>query len=797
MPQIEGNFRLALICGGPSQERGISLNSARSVMDHLASPFIKVIPIYVDWQKQFYQLSPAQLYSNTPADFDFKLSQTNFKLDFVALEKLLKTVDIIFPVIHGAFGEDGELQALFEHLGLPFVGHSSACCKKMFNKYQAAEVLKSHGFAILPRIILSNGLENSQHTIDDFFRQHDLKRAIVKPAAGGSSIGVYSVTTPQEAYLRLKEIFTRELDCNGLVEAFCIGKEFTIVVFENKEGEPISLIPTEVELVDKYNEIFDYRKKYLPTNQAAYHTPPRFSPSIVDHIRLQAEQIFKIFGMRDFVRIDGWVTEQGDLFFNDINPISGLEQNSFLFRQAAVLGMTHRQALEYIIKRACQRYELVFPIEEKKAQNTSRFPIYVLFGGQNTERQVSLMSGTNVWLKLLQSKRYFPNPFLFDHQEYVWELPYSFTLNHTVEEIYNNCLHAQREEKIWQKMIAAIQLKLGIESSIHLLPQKMSLSQFLNYAQKNQAFVFIAMHGGKGEDGTLQRDLELFQVPFNGSNSNVSALCMDKYLTGQIIQRLANSDIFSIPKKSIAVAQFNKYSLIELEVFWQKWCQELSSQRLLIKPRCDGCSAGVVLLQSAQDLKLYCHFLNQKLPFIPSFSFVNQTGPIEMPSTLNGEYLLEPYIETDRIIIEQGKLHHISKGGWIEFTVGVLEQRGNYHAMNPSITIAEGAILSLEEKFQGGTGINLTPPPIEILSPSATQKIKHLVEQAAKGLGIQNYARLDIFFNRFTEKMILIEANTLPALTPSTVIYHQGLAEEPPLTPLSLLEQIIASKLNL
>jgi D-alanine-D-alanine ligase-like ATP-grasp enzyme len=63
-------------------------------------------------------------------------------------------------------------------------------------------------------------------------------------------------------------------------------------------------------------------------------------------------------------------------------------------------------------------------------------------------------------------------------------------------------------------------------------------------------------------------------------------------------------------------------------------------------------------------------------------------------------------------------------------------------------------------------------------------------------LGIENYARLDIFFNRMTEKMILIEANTLPGLTPSTVIYHQGLAEEPSLTPLALLEKIIASKFS-
>ena len=66
-------FKLAVICGGPSQERGISLNSARSVMDHLKSSSLAIIPLYVDRQKQFYLISPDQLYSNTPADFDFKL----------------------------------------------------------------------------------------------------------------------------------------------------------------------------------------------------------------------------------------------------------------------------------------------------------------------------------------------------------------------------------------------------------------------------------------------------------------------------------------------------------------------------------------------------------------------------------------------------------------------------------------------------------------------------------------------------------------------------------------------------
>lgn len=789
-------FKLAVICGGPSQERGISLNSARSVMDHLKGPNLEIVPLYVDCRKEFYQISPAQLYSNTPADFDFKLDQTAIRLNHSSLERFLKNVDLVFPLIHGAFGEDGDLQALLETFQVPFVGHDHACCKWMFRKHQAAETLRQNGFATLPQLLLSDRHDNLLSAIEHFFRYHDLQRAIVKPTVGGSSIGVYSVTSPQEAYNRVQDIFSSGLDRHALLEPFCEGSEFTVVVFENEEGEPVAFIPTEVELNYENNQIFDYRKKYLPTNQATYHTPPRFSQALVEEIRLQAEKIFKLFGMRDFVRLDGWILLDGSLYFTDINPISGLEQNSFLFRQASILGMTHREALEYILKRACKRYGLKFPSAEIKVSNHSKLPVYVLFGSGNAERQVSLMSGTNVWLKLLQSDLHTPTPFLFDFQGNIWELPYSYTLNHTVEEIYINCCAALEENITWKNLIEKICRKLGIEIPSYRRPQNMSLTDFLNRAQKQNAFVFIAMHGGDGENGTLQSHLEKYQIPFNGSNSKPSALCMDKYLTGQVIEGLNDPDLLAIPKKCQDLSLLVSFERIDFEIFWQDLNNELGSRRLIVKPRNDGCSAGIVLLQSAHDLERYCRFLYDKIAYIPPFSFANQTTPIEMPSSWTGDFLFEPYIEADRIVIQENKLTYSPKEGWIELTVGVLEEKGIYHAMNPSITVAEGAILSLEEKFQGGTGVNLTPPPTEILSSSATEKIKRLVEKAARALGIQNYARLDIFFNRFSEKMILIEANSLPGLTPSTVIYHQGLSEEPSLTPLSFLDKIISSKIN-
>src|SRR5690606_23227721 len=97
----------------------------------------------------------------------------------------------------------------------------------------------------------------------------------------------------------------------------------------------------------------------------------------------------------------------------DFNPISGMEQNSFLFMQAAQIGMSHRDLLQFILKNVCQRYGIPFE-KEITQSNASKKVINVLFGGRTAERQVSIMSGTNVWLKLRNSKKYKSVPHLLD-----------------------------------------------------------------------------------------------------------------------------------------------------------------------------------------------------------------------------------------------------------------------------------------------------------------------------------------------------------------------------------------------
>lgn len=783
-------MRIAVFCGGPSAERGISLNSARSVMDHLTPLGFEIVPIYGDPHRKFYQLSPSQLYSNTPSDFDFKLAQTAQPLDDAALVTLCRSVDLVFPAMHGEFGEDGDLQSWLETHNIPFVGSPSAACRLMFDKATANRHLAQHGFATLPNAhILATDSEATRHDkLRTFFRDYHVTRAVVKPAAGGSSLGVAAVASPEEALQKIEHIFQQGYDHTALVEPFCDGQEFTVLVLENPAREPVALIPTEIELIG--GDIFSFRHKYLPTCHVEYHCPPRFDDRIIGNIQKAAEVLFSFFGMRDFARLDGWLLRDGRVVFSDFNPISGMEQNSFLFIQGSRIGMTHGDMLAHVVASAARRTGIAFkPKPEKKSKSAQK--VRVLFGGTTAERQVSLMSGTNVWLKLMHAPDIVPEPFLLAADDRVWQLPYSYTLNHTVEEIWARCADAEAITERLQHLAPALRTRLGLDSQpVIARPRSLSLDEFCTEAALDHAFVFIALHGGQGEDGTLQAKLEGYGLPHNGSGAAASRLCMDKNETGKAITALHDQNLITAQKISMAIP-----SPGDIEATWSQLTNELGHSDILVKPQRDGCSAGVARLAKAQDLAAYVMAIKNKDAYLEEGALSIHQPLIEMPPHVD-YVLFEPYIVTDQLSIDGVDLRHTPRTGWIELTVGVLESEGHYHALSPSITVAQNAVLSLEEKFQGGTGVNLTPPPASIITTEQSSLIRQAIEKAAKALGIEGYARLDIFFNTKSNQTLLIEANSLPGLTASTVIFHQALAEHPPMIPREFLGKLIQNGLQ-
>lgn len=786
-------LKIGLICGGPSLERGISLNSARSAMDHLESEKIEIVPVYFDSKRKPYKISKAQLYSNTPSDFDFKLHQTATPLTEKTLASLLKTTDIVFPVMHGPFGEDGQIQAFLEKHHIPFVGSGSVACKKAFDKFNANEFIRQHGFFTLPSALLKIYHSDHKKILKKFWRDHKIKRAIVKPASGGSSIGVFSVSTVKEAVEKADLLFSKRMDTRVVVEPFAQGSEFTLIILENRFGLPVALPPTEIETDYTEHQIFDFRKKYLPTRQVTWHCPPRFDKATIEKIQAEAQQLFALFGMRNFGRFDGWVLPDGKIWFCDFNPISGMEQNSFLFQQASRIGLTHNDVLRHIVETACGRHGISFPQASAKMSG-GRKKIKILMGGANSEKQVSLMSGTNVWLKLRRSKKYQPHPYLLDASGSVWQLPYHLCLNHTVEEITENCESYQTAKKKLGEFEERARLQLGLltakDQEEFFEPQKITLKNFI----KDSDFIFIALHGGDGENGNFQKRLKSNKVRFNGPEEKASRLCMDKWNTSKFINALRIKGVTAIPGKVSKTSEMLRFNESDIRSFWRKTRKQLGAETLIVKPRADGCTTGIVHLYSSNDLKKYLRLVSKKAAFIPKHTFRGQLDIIEMPPIPSPELLFEKFVETDILRAKANRLSYQRRTGWIEITAGILARRGRLRALNPSITISEGEVLTVEEKFQGGTGINITPPPANIMKPEVLQKVKKSIEEVAKKIGICGYSRIDTFVNVKNGDLMLIEVNTLPGLTPSTVFYHQGLAENPTLYPRQLLELLVQNK---
>jgi D-alanine-D-alanine ligase-like ATP-grasp enzyme len=202
-----------------------------------------------------------------------------------------------------------------------------------------------------------------------------------KPACSGSSIGVSIAYGLQDALQRAQQIISDGIDSRVVVEAFASGgREFTAIVLDvatppnpetsaphNSRTPPVTLLPTEVELIlDQSSDgvrtpgaIFSYRRKYLPTRQVNYYTPARFPPETVAAIREGAARLFRVLGLRDFARVDGWLLPANStdttIVFSDINLMSGMEQTSFLFQQAAEVGLGHADVLKLVLDTACGR----------------------------------------------------------------------------------------------------------------------------------------------------------------------------------------------------------------------------------------------------------------------------------------------------------------------------------------------------------------------------------------------------------------------------------------------------------
>lgn len=275
-------------------------------------------------------------------------------LEVASIVKLCKThPDVVFPVVHGAMGEDGALQGLLELLGIPYVASGILASALAMNKPVAKRFFASAGLVTAPEICLPRGDANVQASL---VRENLPGAVVVKPASNGSAIGVARVPADAavaELAKALKQAW--EVDPVALVEHWVRGKEVTCGVLDLDDGGPVALPPTEIE--SPYDEFYTYEARYAP-GRSIHHCPARFPDDVLQAIRKAAVVAHTSLGCRDFSRVDFVVGDGANLervTVLEVNTIPGFTGTSLLPEAAAVSGLGFEALCDRLVRKALAR----------------------------------------------------------------------------------------------------------------------------------------------------------------------------------------------------------------------------------------------------------------------------------------------------------------------------------------------------------------------------------------------------------------------------------------------------------
>jgi D-alanine-D-alanine ligase len=773
-----GVTKICLCFGGPSEERNISAGSLKPWVTWLqAEDGVELTVLFFDRRRRAWVLPECYHYTNTCEDFESQLDPDAL-LDPGALDRLFKRQDVVVPLIHGAFGEDGGLQRQLERLGVAYVFSGPAALEQSFDKEVCYGVLRAAGLPV-PAHFSFGASEWARDPEGLFRRARALGRAgpgplcAVKPNRGGSSIGVSLVDDEVRAFVGAVDL-ALSLDERVLIEEVLDGTEFSLIVLDTDQG-PQPLLPTEVEHGAR---LYDTRTKYLHGAGARLHTPLR-EVARIETLREAALLAWSALGLRDMARIDGFYDSAGRTTITDVNGISGMGFSSFGFLQTALAGLGHAELIHALIERAARRAGLVPQARRpRRAADTRR--VHVLFGGPTSERQVSRQSGIFVGL-CLASLGHDVRFHFMDRACRFTEVGLFYALHHDVEEIQALIDAPARRAEI-ERCVAAAALPRapGARGRRGADPLLVGPTTDLPTAVERAEFVFLALHGGPGEDGTLQAALEALGKAYNGPGPECSRLCADKVET---VTRLAALELpgVSVPRQRLVLSD----ELLDWtrrpawRAHFEALQRGLGSARVVVKPARDGCSTGVKLLADEHELQTFVRAVVEMRPQLAAGTFGRGSRALVMPEPPPRRWLFEEaLVEDSGVPLPDGDWNAENLTGWLsarrflELTCAVSElPEGDLRAATPSLTVARADELSLEEKFQQGVGTNLELGAF--LGELPLRSIRERFAAIARALGVRGYARIDGFYDQRADVLYLLEVNTLCALTEATVYYSQ------------------------
>jgi D-alanine-D-alanine ligase len=274
-----------------------------------------------------------------------KALSVNYTVDLCLLdaEALPQALDasrsIVFPALHGGFGEDGRLQALLEAAGIEFCGSDSTASRLCMAKDATKAIASDLGIGV-PQALFFNGADAP---LADMVIEQLGASLVIKPTDQGSSVGLYFTEHRSELGVALSKIERG----NWMIEQRIRGRELTVGVLK---GAAMGI----VEIVSA-SGVYDYKAKYTP-GSTEYRYPAELEAAIEARIKAQAEQLFDACGCRDFARID-FLLEGAQSYFLEINTLPGLTATSLLPKSASCVGFDFESLAGELMAPAIERFE--------------------------------------------------------------------------------------------------------------------------------------------------------------------------------------------------------------------------------------------------------------------------------------------------------------------------------------------------------------------------------------------------------------------------------------------------------
>jgi D-alanine-D-alanine ligase len=326
--------RVAVLAGGRSSEHDISVASARSVLEALDPDRYETTVVEIDRGGRW------QLASASRAELPEASAETLPVVAGSPPAVALGQVDVVLPILHGPFGEDGTVQGLLELAGVPYVGAGVAASALCMDKDLFKAVLRDRGIPVARNVTLRDG-DAAEHPFE--------YPVFVKPARLGSSVGISKVAGP-DGLAEAVELARRH-DDKVLIEEGVPGVEVECGVLGNRD--PVASVVGEIVA---HADWYDYSAKYDEGGMDLV-IPARISPDADERVRQLAVESFVATECEGMARIDFFVRPDGEVIVNEINTIPGFTSTSVYAKLFEAAGIPYAELLDRLIELALERYE--------------------------------------------------------------------------------------------------------------------------------------------------------------------------------------------------------------------------------------------------------------------------------------------------------------------------------------------------------------------------------------------------------------------------------------------------------